>query len=75
MTEERRRQKYEKREPRISVYLNPDHGSWGLHLKRGTRVVKWDELRPQERERVINHMSLVLQLLKNDEKGSDKDLQ
>ena len=55
-----------KRDPRIGVYLDPDCGSWGVRLKKGSRVVAWNDLQPYERDKVLNHMSFVLKVLKNE---------
>ena len=56
-----------KKDPTINVYLSPDKGSWGVFFKRGHSVVCWNDLHSWEKEKVINHMTFVLRLLKNEE--------
>ena len=53
---------------RVSIYLQPDEGSWGFHIRRGLKSpCRWNDLKIDEKEKVLRHIRMILTMLENED--------
>ncbi len=58
--------------PRLRIYLFPEEGLFGIHVKRGSNAIAWRQLSYDEKIELIEYIEKVLKICKANCSLNDK---